>query len=213
MAIEYFCFYHNYAKKCEKLSDQELGRLVRALLKYSETGEATELVGRESIAFDFIADDIDRAKQSYEEKCRKLSANAMKAVEKKQMDAIATNCYQLDANGGKNKNKNKNNKEKDSTIVESKKKSYRFSPPTLEEVMSYCSERKNSVDARRFMDYYTSNGWMVGKNHMKDWKAAIRTWEKTSDKPTVKTANETDHAADESMARVIAWRQKYASEV
>ena len=53
----------------------------------------------------------------------------------------------------------------------------RFVPPTVEEVRSYCKERNNSVDPERFVDYYTSNGWMVGKNHMKDWKASIRTWE------------------------------------
>ena len=60
MAIEYFCCYHSYRKKCEKLTDQELGRLFRSLMIYSETGERQDLAGRESIAFDFIADDIDR---------------------------------------------------------------------------------------------------------------------------------------------------------
>ena len=54
----------------------------------------------------------------------------------------------------------------------------RFIPPTLDEVKNYCLERNNNVDAERFIDYYTSNGWKVGKNPMKDWKAAIRTWEK-----------------------------------
>ena len=54
----------------------------------------------------------------------------------------------------------------------------RFTPPTVEAVEAYCRERKNDVDAQRFVDYYTSNGWMVGKNKMKDWKAAVRTWEK-----------------------------------
>ena len=52
-----------------------------------------------------------------------------------------------------------------------------FIPPTVEEVKEYCSERKNKVDAERFVDYYTSNGWCVGKNKMKDWKASVRTWE------------------------------------
>ncbi len=56
----------------------------------------------------------------------------------------------------------------------------RFTPPTVEEVRAYCSERKNFVDAERFVDYYSSNGWMVGKNKMKDWKAAVRTWEENS---------------------------------
>ena len=51
--------------------------------------------------------------------------------------------------------------------------------PTLEEVKAYCSERGNKVDPERFIDYYTANGWRVGKNPMKDWKAAVRTWERS----------------------------------
>ena len=57
-------------------------------------------------------------------------------------------------------------------------------PPTIEEVQAYCDERQNGVNAEKFIDYYTSNGWQVGKNKMKDWKAAVRTWEKNGyDKP------------------------------
>ena len=64
-------------------------------------------------------------------------------------------------------------------IVEDKEpKRKRFVPPTLDEVKAYCQERQNGVDAERFIDYYTSNGWLVGKNKMKDWKAAVRTWER-----------------------------------
>ena len=55
-----------------------------------------------------------------------------------------------------------------------------FIIPTVPEVKSYCRERKNTVDAERFVDFYASKGWMVGKNKMKDWKAAVRTWEKSS---------------------------------
>lgn len=58
----------------------------------------------------------------------------------------------------------------------------RFSPPTVDEVRDYCFERGNCVDPQRFVDHYTSNGWMVGKNKMKDWKAAVRTWEKKDDR-------------------------------
>lgn len=54
----------------------------------------------------------------------------------------------------------------------------RFIKPTVEEVKEYCLERKNNIDAENFIDYYNSNGWKVGKNPMKDWKAAIRTWER-----------------------------------
>lgn len=59
-----------------------------------------------------------------------------------------------------------------------KSKAKRFTPPTLEEVQAYCIERGNTVDPQHFIDYYTSNGWKVGKNTMKDWKAAVRTWER-----------------------------------
>ena len=52
-----------------------------------------------------------------------------------------------------------------------------FTPPTIEEVIAYCLERQNKVDPQKFIDFYTSKGWMVGKNKMKDWKAAVRTWE------------------------------------
>lgn len=53
-----------------------------------------------------------------------------------------------------------------------------FIPPTVDEVRYYCMERRNQVDPQQFVDHYTSNGWMVGKNKMKDWKAAVRTWER-----------------------------------
>lgn len=65
-----------------------------------------------------------------------------------------------------------------------------FIPPTVSEVQKYCSERQNNVDAQAFVDFYESKGWMVGKNKMKDWKAAVRTWERSSGGS--KTKNKTD---------------------
>lgn len=62
----------------------------------------------------------------------------------------------------------------------------RFTPPTVEQVREYCFERGNDVDPQRFVDHYTANGWMVGKTKMKDWKAAVRTWE-NSEKSQTKT--------------------------
>ncbi len=70
---------------------------------------------------------------------------------------------------------------KDKIIDSSDRK--RFTAPTKEEVMAYCKERNNRVDPERFIDYYTANGWRVGKNPMKDWKAAVRTWERQDTKP------------------------------
>ena len=54
-----------------------------------------------------------------------------------------------------------------------------FVHPSLEEVAAYCKERANGIDPQKWFDYYSSNGWRVGRNPMKDWKAAVRTWEKT----------------------------------
>lgn len=55
----------------------------------------------------------------------------------------------------------------------------RFEKPTLSEIKAYCIERGNKVDAQHFFDYYESNGWRVGKNSMKNWQAAVRTWERS----------------------------------
>ena len=55
----------------------------------------------------------------------------------------------------------------------------RFEKPSISEIEQYCMERNNNIDASQFYDYYESNGWKVGKNSMKDWKAAVRTWERS----------------------------------
>jgi len=52
----------------------------------------------------------------------------------------------------------------------------RFTPPALEEVINYINEKNYQIDADKWYNHYTANGWMVGKNKMKDWKAAVRTW-------------------------------------
>lgn len=66
-----------------------------------------------------------------------------------------------------------------------------FKKPTIEEIKQYCIERNNQIDAEKFYDYYESNGWKVGKNSMKNWKAAVRTWEKNKNDKCVKTENTT----------------------
>lgn len=65
------------------------------------------------------------------------------------------------------------------------------SQPTLQEITDYCNERQNGIDPEEFYDFYTSKGWLIGKTPMKDWKACIRTWEKTR-----KKKNEPDRYAD-----------------
>jgi len=101
-------------------------------------------------------------------------------------NAIVTECNAhitesvTNNNESKNKSKNKNKSIEidDIDFVETKPKTSRFVPPSLDEVKAYCLERKNNVDPQKFVDYYSSNGWKVGKNKMVDWKACVRTWER-----------------------------------
>jgi hypothetical protein len=76
-------------------------------------------------------------------------------------------------------NKNEKNEKNESRSVSNRT----FVPPSLEEVSDYCNERKNNVNPQKWHDFYSAKGWMVGKNKMKDWKAAVRTWEETKPKP------------------------------
>lgn len=71
--------------------------------------------------------------------------------------------------------------------IKHKPKTTRFVKPTLEEVKAYCEERNNGVDPNDFVNHYDSKGWMIGKSPMKDWKAAVRTWESRNRKPTGST--------------------------
>ena len=99
----------------------------------------------------------------------------------------------LETETGNNKQETK---EKDNLKVIQKEKNKNFIKPTFEEVQAYCQERKNNVDVARWFDYYTANGWKVGKNAMKDWRAAVRTWERGSEAATAsrKTADDDFYA-------------------
>lgn len=82
---------------------------------------------------------------------------------------------------GKGEEKGKEEEEvKEQLIIKNTEKSKRFIPPTLQEVEDYCFERMNNISPQHFIDHYTSNGWLVGKNKMKDWQSAIRNWERTN---------------------------------
>lgn len=91
MAREYFCAYHSYSDSMRNLSDEECGRLFRALLSYSATGELPDLSDRESIAFDFMRSQIDRDQEAYEAKCKKSKDSIAKRYERIQTN---TNKYE-----------------------------------------------------------------------------------------------------------------------
>jgi hypothetical protein len=83
-----------------------------------------------------------------------------------------------DENIGINDSENTQSKVKESKVNTTVKKAERFTPPTVNEIKQYCQDRNNNVDPDKFHDFYQAKGWMVGSNKMKDWKAAVRTWEK-----------------------------------
>lgn len=80
-------------------------------------------------------------------------------------------------NGGDSKLQPHNKEENKVNNTLSNKAHASFVPPSVPEVAAYCRDRGNRISAEAFVAFYESNGWMVGKNRMKDWKAAIRTWE------------------------------------
>ncbi len=101
----------------------------------------------------------------------------------------------------------KNNKNiKDNREGENGKSAKRFSPPSIEEVESYIRGKGYTVDAERFVNFYESKGWYVGKNKMKNWHAAIATWQKEDDKRngkqnTISRSGDGDITNDELMRR------------
>lgn len=84
----------------------------------------------------------------------------------------------------------------------------RFEKPTLSEIKQYCIERNNNINAEHFFDYYESNGWKVGKNSMKDWKAAVRTWERSE----YRKPNSKKNSKEDAINVVKELMNEYANE-
>lgn len=142
-----------------------------------------------------IEPDIDRmpdaAAIAFELSKPNLDASKRKAISGKAGGKAKQTGSKAEANGKQNASKMEANGKQEQTASEKENEKEnkkekenecyiraRFTPPTLAQVAEYCRERNNGVDPQRFLDYYTANGWKVGKNPMKDWKAAVRTWEK-----------------------------------
>lgn len=96
----------------------------------------------------------------------------------------------------------------DSSAKSTTTKRKRFEKPTLSEIKQYCIERNNNVNAEHFFDYYESNGWKVGKNSMKDWKAAVRTWERSE----YRKPNSKKNSKEDAINVVKELMNEYANE-
>ena len=178
MAREYFKCFHSYFEKTKSLTDAEVGRLFRALMKFSATGEAPSLAGRESIAFDFIADEIVRDQEAYANLCRQNAEN------RAQRPSTTVNDRQRNATEGYETDKvegirNKEIKEIPTKVGNKKKYARTFRPPTVDEVRAYCEQRHNNVDPEYFVAYYGSQNWIKANGEpVHDWKLTVITWEK-----------------------------------
>ena len=162
-------------------ADDEIGRLFVMMLEYAESGkEPEDFFGNERFVWPAAKQIIDLTA----EKAEKLRQNGLKGgrpvTKDNQKEANESKNNQSKANES-HKEKKRNNKEKERNGKEAINivPLTRFVPPTEEEVALYCVERRNHVNAQKFVDYYSSNGWKVGRNPMKDWKAAVRTWERS----------------------------------
>lgn len=210
MAREYFCAYHSYAKSIRNLSDAECGRLFKALLSYSAGDTLINLQGREGIAFDFITEQIDRDNEAYEAKCAKNRANGERAngTERPRMVPNAPQGKEEGKEEGKEKDK------EEILPPNSPPKGKRFTPPSVEEVKAYCLERKNGLDAQAFVDFYSSKGWKVGNNPMKDWKAAVRTWEnrRKGESPKKETSYSMKDIEEDMKANLEKLMREYGGE-
>lgn len=178
MAREYVCLYHSYLKSVEPLNDAERGRLFTACLTYSMTGAEPYLRGNERFVWPTIREQIDRDSKKYSDFCKKQQENIRKRWDTTVYDG--TSGIPDDTKHTKEKEKEKENILSSPNVEDSIARTparKRFTPPTLAEVTAYCRERQNAVDPQRFIDYYTARGWKLNKTSMKDWKAAVRTWE------------------------------------
>lgn len=177
MAREYFNAYHSYLKSIDPLNDAERGRLFTALLFYSSTGKEPELRGNERFIFPMMREQIDRDCDKYNKKCESNRQNIKVRWN--------TNEYERIPDDTKNTKEKEKTKEKTKTKTKTRESingafapRSKFVKPTVDEVRAYCKERKNTVNPETFCDFYESKGWKIGKDPMRDWKAAVRTWER-----------------------------------
>ena len=171
------CLYISYLESLTPFSDDEIGRMVKAMLTYAETGEDHRFDGNERFIWPSLKAQIDRDKAAYQERCEKNRANGAKGGRPPKNQSVIPETEWFSEKPKKAKEKEKE-KEKESIEADKPPTRHLFSPPSVDDVRAYCTENGFRVDPDRFVDFYTSNGWRVGKNPMKDWKAAVRIWER-----------------------------------
>jgi hypothetical protein len=164
-----FVLYCDIIHTIEQLSDEQAGHLFKHVLYYvNDLNPDTDNVITK-IAFEPIKQQLKRDLVRYEKIRERNSLSA-----RMRWDANACERMPNDAKNADNDNDNDNDI---NIVLEQKaKKPKRFTKPPVDDVRQYMAELNMNDMSQRFVDYYESNGWKVGKNPMKDWKAAVRTW-------------------------------------
>ena len=186
MERESMVFYRSFYEALKDLTDVELANAFRVLAEYGLNGVELECTGTAKVVLMMAKPQIDKNNLRYENgkkgadfgklggRPKKPQENPKKTPKKPQENPKETPNVNVNVNDNVNK-------KKDTSVSKEK---VHFVPPTLENVKEYCQEKGYNIDAQRFIDYYKSNGWMVGKNKMKDWKATVRRWANGEKKQT-----------------------------
>lgn len=182
--MKYLKVYTDFAETMEALSDAERGRLFMSMLQYASTGEAGTLSGAERFVWPIAKQNIDRAQAELEKRAEngRKGGRPKKAIESEGKQPKAKESEKKQTKDNKDKDKENNitplSPNGDIPPKGERPPEKRFAKPTADEVRAYCAERGNHIDAQAFVDFYEAKGWKVGSAPMKDWRAAVRTWEK-----------------------------------
>lgn len=183
---ESMVFYRSFYQAVEDLPPEEFKASVMAILGYGLDGKCEEVSGVSKSILALVKPQIDKNNKRYENSLkggRKSTDNQTETKPEPNANQVETkpkpNSNQTQTKLKPNDNVNVNDNDiKENTLKGVKEK--RFAPPTPENVREYCRGMGYThVDADRFVDFYSAKGWMVGKNHMKDWKAVTRNWERS----------------------------------
>lgn len=188
-------FYFDIRPCLKRLSTEEKGLLFEAILDYAEHGTEPDFDGVVGVAWDFIKPGIDRDSDRYgNQVLQKQYAAYVREAKKKGLTPLSfvdwkavpdnERCRLVSADNERYPTTTSTPSTTPTTAttatIESKADKpptrHRFVPPTVDEVRAYCAEKGYPIDPERFVDFYSSKGWMVGKNKMQDWRAAVRTW-------------------------------------
>jgi hypothetical protein len=186
-----FIFYRSFFSATKHLNQVEKAQLFEAICSYALDGNISLLEGTPQGMFELIKPQLDANRKRFENGCKKkqkISKTEAKPKQKISKDEANVNVNHNEECKSELINDNFNNNSKGVEIDTVKTK--RFIKPNIQEIKDYCLERKNNVDANKFFNHYEANGWKVGKNAMKDWKACVRTWESNNFNSNSKTNDE-----------------------